>query len=78
MSQFEQIAAVDNLTKLHLPVSKSLLTQEIWLRVGLIQCTIALDASIISQSCVCRCRKACLRRDYLAGRCTVRGVCFFN
>ena len=36
MSQFEPIAAVNNLTKLHLPVSKSLLTQEIWLRVGLI------------------------------------------
>ena len=27
MSQFEQIAVVCNLTKVHLPVSKSLLTQ---------------------------------------------------
>ena len=48
MSQFEQIAVVCNLTKLHLPVSKSLLTQEIWLRVGLIQCTIALDAGLVA------------------------------
>ena len=38
MSQFEPIAAVNNLTKLHLPVSKSLLTQEIWGRLGFIQC----------------------------------------
>ena len=34
MSQFEQIAVVCNLTKLQLSLSKSLLTQEIWLRVG--------------------------------------------
>ena len=31
------------LAKLHLPVSKSLLTQEIWLRLRFIQCAITLD-----------------------------------
>ena len=48
MSQFEQIAVVNNLTKLQLSLSQSLLTQEIWLRVGLIQCTIALDAGLVA------------------------------
>ncbi len=37
------VRCFDNLEKLHLPVSKSLLTQEIWLRLGFIQCIIALD-----------------------------------
>ena len=42
------VRAFEPLTKLQLSVSKSLLTKEIWLRVGLIQCTIALDAGWVA------------------------------
>ena len=37
-SMRNNVRCFDNLAKLHLMVSKSLLTQEIWLRLGFIQC----------------------------------------